>query len=127
MREEKRNTDNPADRFPIEYIVAKVSPKQKKHIRRSVPKCGMTVSGYIPEARLTENPESVMGTLAGCRGNLINYASTLRGMDPEKCGQMFDSYPFMPVWLKEPGRLAERISKVRDSVSEEKSKAKPLS
>lgn len=61
-----------------------------------------------------------MGTLAGCRGNLINYASTLRGMDPEKCGQMFDSYPFMPVWLKEPGRLAERISKVRDSVSEEK-------
>ena len=29
MTEEKRNTDNPADRFPIEYIVDKVSPKQK--------------------------------------------------------------------------------------------------
>ena len=84
----------------------------------------MTVSGYIPpraysyktEARLTERQESVMKALIYSLGNLINYSSALCGMDPEKCGQMFDSYPFMPAWLKELGRLAERISKVSDSV-----------
>lgn len=73
------------------------------------------VSGYKTEARPSESPESVIEPLAGCRGNLTNYTSALRGMNPEKRGQMFESYPFMPGWIEEPGRLAERISKVSDS------------
>ena len=84
----------------------------------------MTVSGYIPardsgyrpEARLTKRQELVMKALICCRSNLANYTSTLCGMIPEKQRVMYNSYPFMPGWAKELGRLAERISKVSDSV-----------
>ena len=37
-------------------------------------------------------------------------------MAPEKRRQMFGSYPFMLGWLKELGRLAERITAVLDKV-----------
>lgn len=106
-----------------EYIGAKVTPEQKRHIRRLAGECGMTVSsymlsrasGYRPKARLTARQEALMETLIGCRGDLLNYTSALRGMNPEKRKQMFNSYPFMLGWLKELGRLAERISTVLDS------------
>lgn len=124
MREEKRNTDNPADGYRTEYIGVRVSPKLKGNIRRSVPKCGMPVSGYIParasgyklETRLTESPESVMGTLAVCRGNLTKYTSALRSMNPGKRRQMFESYPFMPGWSKELDRLAEQFTDILDKI-----------
>ena len=84
----------------------------------------MTVSGYLlarafnyrPRARLTERQTAVMETLAGCRSDLVNYTSALRGMNPEKRRQMFGSYPFMLGWLKELGKLAERITGVLDRV-----------
>lgn len=84
----------------------------------------MTVSSYVlarsfnykPKARLTARQEAVMETLIGCRSDLVNYASALRGMNPEKRRQMFNSYPFMLEWLKELGRLAERITDVLDKV-----------
>lgn len=57
-----------------------------------------------------------METLIGCRSDLVNYTSALRGMNPEKRRQMFNSYPFMLEWLKELGRLADRVTDVLDKV-----------
>lgn len=107
-----------------EYIGAKVTVGQKKHIRQLAGKCGMTVSdyllarafGYKPKERLTEKQTAIMETLVGCRSDLVNYTSALRGMNPEKRRQMFGSYPFMLGWLKELGKLAERITGVLDRV-----------
>ena len=108
----------------IEYIGAKVTVEQKQYIRRLAAECGMTVSSYVlarafnyrPKARLTARQEAVMETLIGCRSDLVNYTSALRGMNPEKRRQMFNSYPFMLEWLKELGRLAERVTDVLDKV-----------
>lgn len=124
MTEDKQNTPFPPGDRRTEYVGAKVTPGQKQHIRRLADECGMTVSNYIlarasgyrPKARLTARQEAVMETLIGCRSDLVNYTSALRGMTPEKRRQMFNSYPFMLEWLKELGRLAERVSKVLDSV-----------
>lgn len=55
-----------------------------------------------------------MEPLVGCRSDLVNYTSALRGMSPEKRRQMFGNYPFMLGWLKELGKLAERITDVLD-------------
>ena len=117
MTENKQNTPFPPEDRRTEYVSAKVTPGQKQHIRRLAEKCGMTVSNYIlarasgyrPKARLTARQEAVMETLIGCRSDLINYTS-------EKRRQMFGSYPFMLGWLKELGRLAERITAVLDKV-----------
>ena len=124
MTEDKQNTPFPPENRRTEYVGAKVTPGQKQHIRRLAEKCGMTVSNYIlarasgyrPKARLTARQEAVMETLIGCRSDLVNYTSALRGMNPEKRKQMFNSYPFMLEWLKELGRLADRISGVLDKV-----------
>ena len=96
----------------------------REGIRRLAAECGMTVSSYVlarafnyrPKARLTARQEAVMETLMGCRSDLVNYTSALRGMNPEKRRQMFNSYPFMLEWLKELGRLAERVTDVLDKV-----------
>ena len=126
MTEEKQNIQHtpfpPEEERRTEYVGAKVTPGQKRHIRRLADECGMTVSnymlarafGYRPKARLTARQEAVMETLIGCRSDLLNYTSALRGMAPEKRRQMFGSYPFMLGWLKELGRLAERITGVLD-------------
>ena len=124
MTEDKQNTPFPPENRRTEYVGAKVTPGQKLHIRRLADECGMTVSNYIlarasgyrPKARLTVRQEAVMETLIGCRSDLVNYTSALRGMNPEKRKQMFNSYPFMLEWLKELGRLAERVTDVLDKV-----------
>ncbi len=124
MTGDKQNTPFSSDDRRTEYVGAKVTPGQKQHIRRLAAKCGMTVSNYIlarssgyrPKARMTARQEAVMETLIGCRSDLVNYTSALRGMSPEKRRQMFGSYPFMLEWLKELGRLAERITDVLDKV-----------
>jgi len=124
MTEDKQKTAFPPEGRRTEYVGAKVTPEQKRHIRRLADGCGMTVSNYIlarafdyrPKARLTAAQETIMETLIGCRSDLLNYTSALRGMNPEKRRQMFDNYSFMLKWLKILGRLAERISKVLDSV-----------
>ena len=125
MTEDNREiTSFPSGGSRTEYIGAKVTAEQKQHIHRLAAECGMTVSSYVlarsfnykPKARLTARQEAVMETLIGCRSDLVNYASALRGMNPEKRRQMFNSYPFMLEWLKELGRLAERITDVLDKV-----------
>lgn len=124
MTEDKQNTPfSPEDRR-TEYVGAKVTPGQKRHIHRLASECGMTVSGYLlaralgyrPKARLTARQEAVMETLIGCRSDLVNYTSALRGMNPEKRRQMFNSYPFMLEWLKELGKLADRITGILDKI-----------
>lgn len=123
----KQDISIPAGGSRTEYIGAKVTVEQKRHIRQSAAECGMTVSSYVlarafnyrPKARLTARQEAVMETLLGCRSDLVNYTSALRGMNPEKRRQMFNSYPFMLGWLKELGKLAERITGVLDKVRQE--------
>ena len=107
MTEDKQNIQHtpfpPEEERRTEYVGAKVTPGQKRHIRRLADECGMTVSNYMlarafnyrPKARLTARQEAVMETLIGCRSDLLNYTSALRGMAPEKRRQMFGSYPFM--------------------------------
>lgn len=107
-----------------EYVGAKVTVEQKERIRQLAEKCGMTVSDYLlarafnykPRERLTERQAAILETLVGCRSDLVNYTSALRGMDRERRRQMFNSYPFMLGWLKELGKLAESISQVLESV-----------
>ena len=59
-----------------------------------------------------------METLIGCRSDLLNYTSALHGMSPERRRQMFNSYPFMLEWLKELGKLANRITDILDKVQQ---------
>ena len=71
MTEDKQNTPFSPDDRRTEYVGAKVTPEQKRHIRRLAEACGMTVSSYIlarasgyrPKARLTARQETVMETL----------------------------------------------------------------
>ena len=126
----KQDTSFPSGGSRTEYIGAKVTVEQKQYIRRLAAECGMTVSSYVlarafnyrPKARLTARQEAVMETLIGCRSDLVTYTYALRGMNPEKRRrpekrrQMFNSYPFMLEWLKELGRLAERVTDVLDKV-----------
>lgn len=120
----KDNTGLQQDGRRMEHIGAKVTAEQKRHIRQLAGKCGMTVSdyllarafGYKLKERLTERQTAIMETLVGCRSDLVNYTSALRGMNMEKRRQMFGSYPFMLGWLKELGKLAERITGVLDRV-----------
>ena len=68
MTEDKQNTPFSPDDRRTEYVGAKVTPEQKRHIRRLAEACGMTVSSYIlarasgyrPKARLTARQETVM-------------------------------------------------------------------
>lgn len=92
MTEDKQNIQHtpfpPEEERRTEYVGAKVTPGQKRHIRRLADECGMTVSNYMlarafnyrPKARLTARQEAVMETLIGCRSDLLNYTSALRGM-----------------------------------------------
>ena len=121
---DKDNTGLSQEDRRTEYIGAKVTVEQKRRIRQLAGKCGMTVSdyllarafGYKPKERLTERQTAIMETLAGCRSDLVSYTSALRGMSQEKRRHMFNSYPFMLGWLKELGKLADRITGVLDKV-----------
>lgn len=127
IENDKDNTGLSLEDRRTVYIGAKVTVEQKRHIRQLAGKCGMTVSdyllarafGYKPKERLTERQTAIMETLAGCRSDLVSYTSALRGMSQEKRRHMFNSYPFMLGWLKELGKLADRISGILDKVRQE--------
>ncbi len=124
MTENSINQDECGRR--TQYIGAKVSPLQKRHIQELAEKCGMTVSDYVlarthdyePKARLTAEQTRCMETLAACRSDLVNYTSALRGMSRDRRRQMFNSYPFMLGWLKQLGSLAQRLTGILDKVQE---------
>ena len=124
MTDDKQNTPFPPEDRRTEYVSDKVTPGQKQLVLWLADECGMTVSNYIltrvfgyrPKAKLTAWKETVMETLIGCRSNLVNYMSALRGMNPERRRQMFGSYPFILEWLKDFGQLVDRVTGVLDRV-----------
>lgn len=71
MTEDKQNAQ-PEEERRTEYVGAKVTPGQKRHIRRLADECGMTVSNYVlarafnykPKARLTARQEAVRKPLS---------------------------------------------------------------
>ena len=109
----KRYTPFPSDDRRTEYIGAKVTAEQKRHIRRTADKCDMTVSDYLL-ARAYGKAGGDHGDPCRLPQRPRKYTSALRGMSPEKRRQMFGNYPFMLGWLKELGKLAERITDVLD-------------
>jgi hypothetical protein len=101
-------------------VVAKVTGSQRDRIRKMADRCGMTVSDYIlsrcfnyePKARMSEDEVKALQSLDGCRADLVNYTSALRGMDSVRRKEMFNSYSFMLGWIKELGKLAGRIEDI---------------
>ena len=76
------------------FIGAKVSPRQKEHIKSLAEQCGMTVSDYLlaraynykPKARLTKEEVALLQNLDNCRADLVKYTSALHGMSASQNG-----------------------------------------
>ena len=108
------------------FIGAKVSPRQKEHIKSMAEQCGMTVSDYLlaraynykPKARLTKEEAALLQNLDNCRANLVKYTSVLHGMSASQRHMMFNQIPFMVNWLKELGNVAENVCQFLNSVKE---------
>ena len=91
------------------FIGAKVSPRQKEHIKSLAEQCGMTVSDYLlaraynykPKARLSKEEAALLQNLDNCRADLVKYTSALHGMSASQRHMMFNQIPFMVNWLKE--------------------------
>lgn len=99
------------------FIGAKVSPRQKEHIKSLAEQCGMTVSDYLlaraynykPKARLSKEEAALLQNLDNCRADLVKYTSALHGMSASQRHTMFNQIPFMVNWLKELGNVAENV------------------
>lgn len=108
------------------FIGAKVSPRQKEHIKSLAEQCGMTVSDYLlvraynykPKARLSKEEAALLQNLDNCRADLVKYTSALHGMSASQRHTMFNQIPFMVNWLKELGNMAENVCQFLNSVKE---------
>ena len=108
------------------FIGAKVSPRQKEHIKSLAEQCGMTVSDYLlaraynykPKARLSKEEAALLQNLDNCRADLVKYTSALHGMRARPRHTMFNQIPFMVNWLKELGNVAENVCQFLNSVKE---------
>ena len=108
------------------FIGAKVSPRQKEHIKSMAEQCGMTVSDYLlaraynykPKARLSKEEAALLQNLDNCRSDLVKYTSALHGMSTKQRMVMFNQIPFMVGWLKELGNVAENICQFLNAVKE---------
>lgn len=108
------------------FIGAKVSPRQKEHIKSMAEQCGMTVSDYLlaraynykPKARLTKEEAALLQNLDNCRADLVKYTSALHGMSASQRHMMLNQIPFMVNWLKELGNVAENVCQFLNSVKE---------
>lgn len=108
------------------FIGAKVSPRQKEHIKSLAEQCGMTVSDYLlaraynykPKARLSKEEAALLQNLDNCRADLVKYTSALHGMSASQRHMMFKQIPFMVNWLKELGNVAENVCQFLNSVKE---------
>ena len=85
------------------FIGAKVTPRQKEHIKSLAEQCGMTVSDYLlaraynykPKARLTKEEAALLQNLDNCRADLVKYTSALHGMSPSQRHKMYNQIPFI--------------------------------
>ena len=108
------------------FIGAKVSPRQKEHIKSLAEQCGMTVSDYLlaraynykPKARLSKEEAALLQNLDNCRADLVKYTSALHGMSASQRHMMLNQIPFMVNWLKELGNVAENVCQFLNSVKE---------
>lgn len=108
------------------FIGAKVSPRQKEHIKSLAEQCGMTVSDYLlaraynykPKARLSKEEAALLQNLDNCRADLVKYTSALHCMSVSQRHMMFNQIPFMVNWLKELGNVAENVCQFLNSVKE---------
>ena len=100
------------------FIGAKVSPRQKEHIKSMAEQCGMTVSDYQPKARLSKEEAALLQNLDNCRADLVKFTSALHGMSASQRHTMFNQIPFMVNWLKELGNVAENVCQFLNSVKE---------
>ena len=108
------------------FIGAKVSPRQKEHIKSMAEQCGMTVSDYLlaraynykPKARLSKEEAALLQNLDNCRADLVKFTSALHGMSASQRHTMFNQTPFMVNWLKELGNVAENVCQFLNSVKE---------
>ena len=102
------------------FIGAKVSPRQKEHIK------SLAVSDYLlaraynykPKARLSKEEAALLQNLDNCRADLVKYTSALHGMSASQRHMMFNQIPFMVNWLKELGNVAENVCQFLNSVKE---------
>ena len=108
------------------FIGAKVSPRQKEHIKSLAEQCGMTVSDYLlaraynykPKARLSKEEAALLQNLDNCRSDLVKYASALHGMSTKQRMVMFNQIPFMVGWLGELSSVAEGVCQFLEAVKE---------
>ena len=108
------------------FIGAKVSPRQKEHIKSLAEQCGMTVSDYLlaraynykPKARLSKEEAALLQNLDNCRSDLVKYTSALHGMSTKQRMVMFNQTPFMVGWLGELSNVAEGVCQFLEAVKE---------
>ena len=126
MKEDIENSSTTFGETRSVFIGAKVTPRQKEHIKSLAAQCGMTVSDYIlscaynfkPKARLTKKEAALLLNLDNCRSDLVKYTSALHGMSTKQRMIMFNQIPFMVGWLKELGNVAESVCQFLNAVKE---------
>ena len=126
MKENTENSFGSSNETRCVFIGAKVTPRQKEHIKSLAAQCGMTVSDYLltraynyqPQARLTKEEAALLQNLDNCRSDLVKYTSALHGMSTKQRVAMFNQIPFMVGWLKELGNVAENVCQFLNAVKE---------
>ena len=126
MKENTENSFGSSNETRCVFIGAKVTPRQKEHIKSLAAQCGMTVSDYLltraynyqPQARLTKEEAALLQNLDNCRSDLVKYTSALHGMSTKQRVAMFNQIPFMVGWLKELGNVAESACQFLNAVKE---------
>ena len=126
MKENTENSFGSSNETRCVFIGAKVTPRQKEHIKSLAAQCGMTVSDYLltraynyqPQARLTKEEAALLQNLDNCRSDLVKYTSALHGMSTKQRMAMFNQIPFMVGWLKELGNVAENVCQFLNAVKE---------
>ena len=126
MKENTENSLGSSNETRCVFIGAKVTPRQKEHIKSLAAQCGMTVSDYLltraynyqPQARLTKEEAALLQNLDNCRSDLVKYTSALHGMSTKQRVAMFNQIPFMVGWLGELSNVAEGVCQFLEAVKE---------
>lgn len=126
MKENTENSFGSSNETRCVFIGAKVTPRQKEHIKSLAAQCGMTVSDYIlscaynfkPKARLTKEEAALLQNLDNCWSDLVKYTSALHGMSTKQRMVMFNQIPFMVGWLGELSSVAEGVCQFLEAVKE---------
>ena len=108
MKENTENSLGSSNGTRCVFIGAKVTPRQKEHIKSLAAQCGMTVSDYILSCAYNFKPKA----------RLTKEEVALHGMSTKQRMIMFNQIPFMVGWLKELGNVAESVCQFLTAVKE---------